>query len=280
VSDESFGLQSSAVCASNSPKIALICHSDETLNRTVIPRWLATFSTVVGIVLIEEGKAPQVRRLRAECRRVGFWRLLDVFAFRLYYRMVLRKADSGWEKAETSRFCVLFPAFDASIPVMTTDDPNDPKVAAFLRAAGPDLVLARCKWLLSRSIYEIPPKGTFVLHPGICPQYRNAHGCFWALANGDTDNVGLTLLRIDDGIDTGPIYGYFRYRFDASTESHVRIQHRVVLENLDPIKDVLLDVLNGRAAALSTVGAASRNWGQPWLTAYAQWRLAARRAGL
>jgi len=40
----------------------------------------------------------------------------------------------------------------------------------------------------------------FVLHPGICPEYRNAHGCFWALVNRDLARVGVTLLRADRGV--------------------------------------------------------------------------------
>src|SRR5436309_328007 len=32
---------------------------------------------------------------------------------------------------------------------------------------------------------SLPARGTFVLHTGICPEYRNAHGCFWALARSE-----------------------------------------------------------------------------------------------
>ena len=47
------------------------------------------------------------------------------------------------------------------------------------------------------------------MHPGICPEYRNSHGCFWALARRDLDHVGATLLQIDEGSDTGPVYAYY-----------------------------------------------------------------------
>ena len=59
------------------------------------------------------------------------------------------------------------------------------------------------------------------------------------MANGDRGNVGMTLLRIDRGVDTGPVFGYFRVTPDAR-ESHVVTQHRVVLEHLDAIRDTLL----------------------------------------
>jgi hypothetical protein len=114
------------------------------------------------------------------------------------------------------------------------------------------------------------------MHPGICPEYRNAHGCFWALARGDRANVGMTLLRIDHGVDTGPVYGYFRVDVDPVTESHVITQHRVVLDHLDAIRKTLLDIEAGRAAPLDTSGRRSAAWGQPWLSAYIRMRRAVR----
>jgi hypothetical protein len=69
--------------------------------------------------------------------------------------------------------------------VFITQDPNDEAVPAFLEQVIPDLVVARRKWPLRRTIYSVPGLGTFVLRPGICPQYRNAHGRLRALAADD-----------------------------------------------------------------------------------------------
>jgi methionyl-tRNA formyltransferase len=198
--------------------------------------------------------------------------LLDVLAFRLYYRFAFAGADTAWQRAAVARAAEAWKAPDPATPVLRTHDPNDETVRTFLERVAPDLAVARCKWLLRRAIYSVPRLGTFVLHPGICPQYRNAHGCFWALASGDPDNVGLTLLAIDDGIDTGPVYGYYRCPLDPLRESHVRIQQRVYLENADAIRDRLLAIAAGRAAPLPVADVPSRNWGQPWLSAYLRYR--------
>jgi hypothetical protein len=254
------------------PRIALICHRDNTFNHDLVSRWLASFAELVGIIEIEERREVMWRRLRAEVRRVGIARLLDVLAFRLYYRLALAADDAAWERAAIARAAQAWQAPDPATPVLRTHDPNDETVRAFLERVAPDLVLARCSWLLRRAIYSVPRLGTFVLHPGICPQYRNSHGCFWALAADDPGNAGMTLLAIDDGIDTGPIYGYYRYPFDALRESHVRIQHRVFLENADAIRDRLLAISAGRAAPLPVAAASSRTWGQPWLSAYLHYR--------
>jgi formyl transferase-like protein len=153
-----------------------------------------------------------------------------------------------------------------SAPDAIVPSPNCADAEAFIRRQQPDLVVARCKTLLAERIFSIPRLGTFVMHPGICPEYRNAHGCFWAMAAGDRGNVGMTLLRIDNGVDTGPVFGYFRVDADPA-ESHVVTQHRAVLEHVDAIRDRLLEIEAGTAAPIDTRGRPSAAWGQPWLSA-------------
>src|SRR5439155_13238072 len=83
--------------------------------------------------------------------------------------------------------------------------------------------------------------------------------------------------RIDRGIDTGPVYGYFRVDADPIAESHVVIQHRAVLDHLDAIRETLLEIARGRATEIDTSGRRSATWGQPWLSAYVRMRRNARR---
>jgi len=138
-------------------------------------------------------------------------------------------------------------------------------------------MIARCKSLLKEAVFSIPTKGTYVMHPGICPEYRNAHGCFWALANGDYGKVGMTLLRIDKGVDTGPVFGYYHYSGNDKQDSHIVIQHRVVLDNLGAIGKKLQEIFLGEAQPLETKGRHSAVWGQPWLTKYLTWKTRGRR---
>ena len=114
------------------------------------------------------------------------------------------------------------------------------------------------------------------MHPGICPEYRNSHGCFWALANDDLERVGMTLLRIDRGVDTGPTFGYYRCAYDEKKESHIVIQHRTVFDNLDALQTQLMQIHQGGAKPIEVNGRKSAAWGQPWLTKYLHWKRAAK----
>lgn len=254
----------------------LICHEEETLNRVALPRWLSSFSTVAGLLVLRETAQQKRRRIKREMKRVGVLRFADVVAFRTYYNLFLSSADQGWERQRLAELCGRYPDIPTSTPILTCSSPNSAEAGEFIRQTRPDLMIARCKVILKEEIFTIPTCGTFVMHPGICPEYRNAHGCFWALANDDIERVGMTLLRIDRGVDTGPVFGFFTCQPDERHESHIVIQHRTVFDNLDAIQRQLLSIFEGKASPIDVSGRKSAAWGQPWMTKYLHWKLAAR----
>ena len=258
------------------PRVVLLCHHDDPVDREGLASWLASSMTLAGLIVIHDGAGKRWRALTRERRRSGWMGVLDVLAFRVYYRLVLARRDEAWIRQAVARLRANYPADLSAIPAVHVTTPNSGEAQAFLRDVAPDIVIARCKHILKPEVFQIPTGGTFVFHPGICPEYRNAHGCFWALSRRDLSRVGMTLLRVDQGVDTGSVYLQAGYDFDERLESHAVIQHRVVIENLDVIHRTLLDVVNGQATPLETSGRLSAIWGQPRLIAYLKWKRAAR----
>jgi methionyl-tRNA formyltransferase len=233
--------------------------------------------TLAGLLIIRDEPGRRWHAVRRELKRVGALGLLDVLAFRAYYRLTSRRRELAWKQAQLARLRAKYPADLDAVPHMTVSSPNSAEAKAFLERLRPDMVIARCKMILRRDIFEIPSAGTFVLHPGICPEYRNAHGCFWALANRDLDHVGATLLRVDSGIDTGPVYLQTTCDFDELADSHVVIQYRAVFDHLDAIGRTLAAIAGGaQVSPVNTAGRRSAVWGQPRLTAHLRWKRAAR----
>jgi methionyl-tRNA formyltransferase len=203
----------------------------------------------------------------------------DVLAFRAYARTRLAAGDDAWKAQAVARLRDRYPADLDAVPRVFVSSPNSDEARGFLQALRPDVAIARCKVILKQEIFEIPRVGTFVMHPGICPEYRNAHGCFWALVNRDLERVGMTLLKVDAGIDTGPVYLHGTCAVDEVNDTHTVIQHRAVIENLDEIGRILTALCRGeQVPTINTAGRASATWGQPRLTEYLRWKRAARRA--
>jgi hypothetical protein len=256
-------------------RTALICQPDRA-GVEILPAWLASFSELTAIVVISEPRSAVLRRLRTEARR-SHLRLLDVLAFRAYYRVRFARGDARVIMAREDSLAERLGPPPAGIPVLRTSNVNSLPVREFLKRAQPDVTLARCKTLLAPSIFEVPKHGTFVVHPGVCPEYRNAHGCFWALARRDLDHVGSTLLRIDAGVDTGPVIGHYTAAYDDVRDTHVVIQHAMVLGNLDRIAADLRAYVDGTREPVDVTGRQSRVWGQPRLSDWRRWKVAARR---
>jgi len=260
------------------PSVVLICHEQDRLDTEALASWLANSLRLAGLIIIRDPRSRLWRKAKREITRVGWLRFLDVLAFRAYARLRLAHRDQAWKDAEVERLRRRYPADLAAVPRIVVSSPNSTESREFIERLQPDLAIARCKVILKQSIFGVPRVGTFVLHPGICPEYRNAHGCFWALTRRDFDRVGMTLLRVDPGIDTGPIFLHGTYGFDEVGESHSIIQWRTVTENLDAIANILAALCRGdEVKPIAVEGRQSAVWGQPQLTAYLRWKWNARR---
>lgn len=96
-------------------------------------------------------------------------------------------------------------ALEAGIPVDQPAKARDPGFLDRLRALAPDLiVVAAYGQLLPQALLDIPRHGCLNVHTSLLPAYRGAAPIQWALADGLRE-TGVTLMRMDAGLDTGPI---------------------------------------------------------------------------
>ncbi|MGA7802183.1 MAG: formyl transferase [Gammaproteobacteria bacterium] len=105
--------------------------------------------------------------------------------------------------------------FDASTPrldrpelVHEVPQINDPKVAELVDRLQPDVVAVFGTTLIRAPLLGKGRLGMVNLHGGLSPHYRGADCTFWALHNGEPEQVGCTLHYIDAGIDTGKLIAH------------------------------------------------------------------------
>ena len=90
------------------------------------------------------------------------------------------------------------------LPLFQPDRARSPEFLEQLRSLKPDLiVVAAYGQLLPQALLDIPRLGCLNVHTSLLPKYRGAAPIQWAIANGDA-NTGVTLMRMDAGLDTGP----------------------------------------------------------------------------
>ena len=87
---------------------------------------------------------------------------------------------------------------------------NHPDVLQIVRDLRPDLICVFGTSLIRGELLGEGRLGMVNLHGGLSPEYRGADCTFWALYNGEPENVGCTLHYINAGIDTGELIAHIR----------------------------------------------------------------------
>lgn len=84
---------------------------------------------------------------------------------------------------------------------------NSPVFLDLLSHHGVELsIVAGFPTIFRKSLIDLPRHGTMNLHAGRLPQYRGGSPLQWQIINGEAQ-AGLSIIRMDAGIDTGPLLG-------------------------------------------------------------------------
>lgn len=95
----------------------------------------------------------------------------------------------------------------AGLEVLTPRRPSDPDFLARLAALAPDCCpVVAYGALVPRAALDIPAHGWVNLHFSLLPAWRGAAPVQAAIRHGD-DISGASTFRLEQGLDTGPVYG-------------------------------------------------------------------------
>ena len=92
------------------------------------------------------------------------------------------------------------------IPVWQPVTLKDPQIVDDLRRLEPDLlIVVAYGLLLPGAVLAIPGQGCLNVHASLLPRWRGAAPIQQAILTGD-DRTGVCLMRMDAGLDTGPVF--------------------------------------------------------------------------
>lgn len=134
-----------------------------------------------------------------------------------------------------------------NVPVWQPQTLRGAEAVERLRATGADVyVTAAIGLLLPASVLALPPHGCVNVHASLLPRWRGAAPVSTAILHGDAE-TGVTLMRTDEGLDTGPILAQVRcpLRPDDTTAN---LTPRLAQLGADLLVDTLPRLLSGQIA--------------------------------
>jgi methionyl-tRNA formyltransferase len=90
------------------------------------------------------------------------------------------------------------------------------------------MVVAAYGLILPRSVLEIPRLGCINVHASLLPRWRGAAPIHRAIEAGDAE-TGVTIMRMDEGLDTGPMLATARLPISADDTTGSMHDHLAVL---------------------------------------------------
>jgi methionyl-tRNA formyltransferase len=127
---------------------------------------------------------------------------------------------------------------------------RDPESVEQIRALRPDvIVLADYGQIVPRELLDLPPHGALNVHPSLLPRHRGASPIATAILEGDAE-TGVTVIRMDSGIDTGPIVLQEATPL-RDEETAPELEARLAARAADLVPDVVASWVRGELEARS-----------------------------
>ncbi|MBL8079796.1 MAG: methionyl-tRNA formyltransferase [Anaerolineales bacterium] len=136
-------------------------------------------------------------------------------------------------------------ASELNIPILQPEKLREPAAMTQLREWNPDLiVVAAFGQILKKDVLELPRYGCINVHASLLPRWRGAAPINAAILAGD-EEIGVTIMKMDAGLDTGPMLSKssIRHTPDLTTGSAIQALSKL---GADLLIETLPDYLSGK----------------------------------
>ncbi len=131
------------------------------------------------------------------------------------------------------------------LPVLQPLKARDEKFITELRELKPDLmVVVAYGQILPQTILDLPRFGCLNVHTSLLPKYRGAAPIQWAIADGEPE-TGVTIMKMDVGLDTGPILSTRRAPILPTDDSQI-LHDRLAQLGAELLVETIPDYVAGK----------------------------------
>jgi len=141
-------------------------------------------------------------------------------------------------------------ALSHGLPVLQPEKLKDPGVLEKLKEWNADVyIVAAFGQIFRKTILELPRYGLINVHASLLPRWRGASPVQAAILNGD-EVTGITIMRIDEGIDTGDMLNQKEVTI-LNGETSGELATRLADVGASLLVDILPGYLNGKIRCIS-----------------------------
>lgn len=114
-----------------------------------------------------------------------------------------------------------------------------------IKNARPDLGILFGTRRVSSDLISLFKDGLVNVHRGISQEYRGLDSALWAVYNDDFDNIGVTIHKVDNALDTGEIVRQEKLKLTPDMKIYeLRYYTTIIATRL--VTDVMRDYYDGR----------------------------------
>lgn len=239
----------------------LFLTSGNDLGRIAARRLAAVFP---DLKIVVEQPLARSTLLRGRVRRLGPLQVAGQVAFMGFARVL--QWGSRPRIAELLEQHRLEPSWPEGSERIEVPSVNSPECIAAIERFKPRVILVLGTRIVDRKTLAAIKAPLINYHAGITPKYRGIHGGYWAKAEGDLENFGVTVHLVDPGIDTGAVLYQARLTPTAA-DNYATFPYLQLAAVLPLIEQAARDALAGKLNP-QTVSLPSRLWSHPTIWSY------------
>ena len=112
--------------------------------------------------------------------------------------------------------------------------------------------------IAKKELLYAPKKGCIGMHPTLLPEGRGRASIPWAILK-ELDKTGVTMFRLDEGVDTGDILGQVEIMLDQAVDA-TELYNRVINAHICLIEEYWEDLVNNTITLMPQDNSKATEW--------------------
>lgn len=204
--------------------------------------------------------------IKNRIKRLGYFKVINQLLFQAIVSKIIKSKSKKLIESRKKILCL----DNTPIPsekIIEVGFINSNKCIEVIISMDPDLIIVNGTSIISKKVLGCTNALFINTHVGITPEYRGVHGGYWALRNHDKKNFGVTVHKIDKGIDTGDII----YQNTCGVEKEDNFSTYPLYQYslaIPLLVKAITDIKDGHLEIYQKEGAESKLYYHPTLTEY------------